>query len=349
MKKETFAEKMARKSFNSKEVQNSWMVHMQAFGPILEPAFIENYQARVHLTAALNKISRRDIKGGIDTLEKVRPLCQVDADKAAWLFFMGLAFEMAGVKEQMIACYQEAAEYRHNFYLPYLKVAKAAHADAVYDTAEKNYRSAIECFDGKILDEQSKTILASAYSNLASCLTTMHRLEESEEAFNKSVEIMPQLAGRNATGAILYAVMGKKDKAAELAKKLDDMRPEMREDTLKVLDKILNGTHPHFNHVELEGDYISEFWHWFLQEELELREKLQNEDYDSFFETMQSKLKSIFTFMERDPELGIEPQERGCKITFADFYMVSLRKCYEEILAECPEQLAEYWIFEITH
>lgn len=51
MKKQTLADKLAQKSFNSPKFQESWAVHMQAFGPILEPAFAEDYQARVHLTA----------------------------------------------------------------------------------------------------------------------------------------------------------------------------------------------------------------------------------------------------------------------------------------------------------
>ena len=65
MKKETFAEKLARKSFESAASQKSWHTHMQAFGPILEPAFIDNYKARVDLTAALNFISNRELKKGL--------------------------------------------------------------------------------------------------------------------------------------------------------------------------------------------------------------------------------------------------------------------------------------------
>ena len=37
MKKETLADKLARKSFESKKIQESWQVHFQAFGPILKP------------------------------------------------------------------------------------------------------------------------------------------------------------------------------------------------------------------------------------------------------------------------------------------------------------------------
>lgn len=40
---ENFAEKLAKKSFYSAEIQKSWTAHMQIFGPVLEPAFAENY------------------------------------------------------------------------------------------------------------------------------------------------------------------------------------------------------------------------------------------------------------------------------------------------------------------
>ena len=89
MKKETLAEKFARKSFESAGIQKSWQVHMQAFGPILEPAFRENFQARIHLTNALNHISTRDIRTGLKKLRLVEKFCETDADKAAWLFLHG--------------------------------------------------------------------------------------------------------------------------------------------------------------------------------------------------------------------------------------------------------------------
>ena len=52
----TFADKIAEKAFRSKKIQQSWEVHVRAFGPILTEAFCENEQARIHLTNALNQI-----------------------------------------------------------------------------------------------------------------------------------------------------------------------------------------------------------------------------------------------------------------------------------------------------
>ena len=50
------------------KIKMNWEVHRQAFGPILEPAFQENQEVRLKLCAALNYISRREVKKGYDIL-----------------------------------------------------------------------------------------------------------------------------------------------------------------------------------------------------------------------------------------------------------------------------------------
>lgn len=349
MKKETFADKLAKKSFDSKEMQESWAVHKNAFGPILEPAFVEDYQSRVHLVAALNKISRRDIMGGIKKLEKIQKSCVTDADRAAWLFFMGLAYEMAGARAQMLQCYQEAGTYHHGFYLPYLKVAKAAHTDAAYDVAEENYREAIGCFEGTVLGEAEKVILASAYTNLAACLVMMHRMDEAQASLDASVSIAASQPGREATEALLCAVKGEHERAKALLNSLTGMPPAMLEATVGVVDKIIAGTHPHFYPVEIGTEYIEEFQSWFTEKQNSLDTYLRAESYDNVFALMQPKLSELFPYMERDLEFGLNPLEQGYKISFVDFYMVGLRKHYEDLIQACPEEIAKNWKFEIVH
>ena len=69
MKKETLAEKLARKIFQSRAFQRGWNVHVQAFGPILEPAFAEDYPARIRLSAALNLLSRQKLAEALQKLQ----------------------------------------------------------------------------------------------------------------------------------------------------------------------------------------------------------------------------------------------------------------------------------------
>lgn len=184
----------------------SWEVHRQAFGPILEPAFVENPQVRIHLVAALNHISRREIKRGLEILKEIKEYCIYDEDKAAWTFFVGLCFEMGGAKEQMLQWYADAGKYGHRFYLPYLKLAKAAHSAAQFEEAKSYYEIAIECLLEMSEKDKDEIILGSAYTNLTSCLTMLYQYEAAEVAW-KAAQQYPAQPGAAATGAILYAAM----------------------------------------------------------------------------------------------------------------------------------------------
>lgn len=349
MKKQTFADKLAEKSFNSAAIQKSWAVHVQAFGPILEPAFSEDYQARIHLTAALNKISARDVNGGLDKLKLLQSRCVSDADHAAFHFCMGLCFEMAGAQDEMLLSYRKSGEYGHKFYLPYLKVAKLAHKQAAFDAAEKYYRLAIGCFDADTLDAQSRTVLASAYTNLASCLTMMHRYAEAEEALATSEMLLSTQQGRDATKAILYAAMGEREKVDECLQSLERQAPQMLASAREMTDEITSGRHPHFAEIEVNADAMTAFWDWFTQNESVITEKLERKEYDPLFAMLQPQLARVFPFLKRDPEFGIMREESGVQITFADFYMVSLQKGYERLIAACPEALGSRWSFTVEH
>ena len=82
MKKPSFlAEKIAQKAFQSVKFQQAWQVHMQAFGPILAPAYSDCYTAKVHLTNILNKISQRDVAGAKSVMETLLKSCGCDTDE----------------------------------------------------------------------------------------------------------------------------------------------------------------------------------------------------------------------------------------------------------------------------
>ena len=265
------------------------------------------------------------------------------------MFFFGLCFEVMGEKDRMLACYNASGEYGHSFYLPYLKIAKSAHSDSVYDVAEQNYRSAISCYDGIALSERDKVILASAYSNLAACLTMMHRYSDAENALATSAAILPQQQGRDATQAILYAAMGNEVEAAKCIENLKLQLPTLVSPTQQNISKILNGTHPHFHIVEINHDNINRFWQWFKDHAPEIASHAERGSYDEILSSLQVQLASVFPFMERPCELGIMPQEYGYEITFADFYMVSLQNGYKQLIAACPEVLRQQWHFTLAH
>ncbi|MBQ3489192.1 MAG: tetratricopeptide repeat protein [Clostridia bacterium] len=346
MKKETFAEKLARKSFESAGVQRSWKVHVQAFGPILEPAFAEDFQTRIHLINALNHISNRDLKTGLKKLQLIEKACETDADKAAFLFCMGLCMEMANMKEEMVSFYQNSGEYGHSFYLPYLKVAKAAHSDAVFEIAEKNYVRAIQCLNAIRSNEQNQIILASVYTNYASCLTMMHRYKEAEEALQSSREILPEQCGRTSAEAILEAAKGEAGKARALTEKILEQEPALYHTANKMVNDILEKKHPHFAPMALPEGWKAEFWNWFISNEAIFLKNLEAQDYAAVFQMVQPKLKEVFPFMERNLEFAIEPRENFYQITFADFFMISLTCAYKELIEAVPPSLSARWRFD---
>ena len=226
-------------------LRQSWEVHRQAFGPILEPAFAENPQVRILLINALNHISRREIQRGMELLKELQPHCIYDEDTAAWTFFVGLCFEMGGAKAQMLDWYEKAGKFGHHFYLPYLKIAKAAHGSAQYEKAVRNYVTAIECLKEMPEAERDEIILGSAYTNLTSCLTMLHRYPDGLQSWLEAQKY-PLQPGADATGAILYAAMGNKAKTEDLIGKLKKTCPQWVAQTEAMTRQILSGTHPAF-------------------------------------------------------------------------------------------------------
>ena len=232
-------------------LRQSWEVHRQAFGPILEPAFVENQQVRILVINALNHISRRDIQRGMELLKQIHPHCIYDEDKAAWAFFVGLCFEMGGARKQMLEWYEKAGQIGHRFYLPYLKLAKAAHSAAQFEKAKGYYQKGIECLLSMPDNERDEMILGSAYTNLTSCLTMLHQYTEAEAAW-KTAQQYPAQPGADATAAILYAAMGNGEKTAEHINRLKERLPAWVAQTQQMTQQILNGTHPAFSPTDAD-------------------------------------------------------------------------------------------------
>ena len=226
-------------------LRQSWEVHRQAFGPILEPASAENQQVRILVINALNHISRRDIKRGMELLKEIQPHCIYDEDKAAWAFFVGLCFEMGGGKAQMLEWYEKAAAFGHRFYLPYLKLAKAAHTGGQLEQAKGYYETAIECLLEMPEKDKDDVILGSAYTNLASCLTMLLQYPQAEKAWIEAIKY-PAQPGADATGAVLYAAMGDRVKAKAYLELLQETCPGAVAQISQMTRQILDGTHPAF-------------------------------------------------------------------------------------------------------
>ena len=349
MKKESFADKMARKAFEKPDVKKSWEVHTKAFGPILEPAFANNLQARIHLTAALNMISSRNLAGALVKLKALQKSVATQADKAALLFCFGLYAEMAGSQEQMLAYYSLANETGHRFYLPYLKVAKFYLNGRMAAEAEENFRKAIDCFTAAPLSDAEKIILGSAYCNLASCLTMQHRYDEAEAALASSRSICPDAPGRAAAEAVLHAIRGDAAKVEECLAQLSAQSAEVRAAVKKNTDGILAGTDPMFFAVPVDDGKIAAFWQWFAGYETDMKAKLDKEKYDEGLTPVAKQLLVTFPFLEEVPNVGLGKNAKGYVVELKDYYAVAIVAAYEKLIAACPAEIGEKWQFVIAH
>jgi len=349
MKKKSIADKLAEKSFASPEIKKSWAVHMKAFGPILKPAFAEDYQARVHLCAALNHISNKNLPQALLKLNGLQKHLATDADKAAFFFAMGLFCEYAGKFDEMAALYSQANDLNHSFYLPYMKVAKYALDTRDYEIAEKNYRSAIACFTATGPDDQDKRLLGSAYTNLASCLLMMQRLEEAESALASSRSIYPDAPGRSAVEAAVCALRGDAAAAEQHLEILKTHVPAVYDTIRKSTEKMLAKTDPQFFPVALEEEKITGFWNWFAQNDGGLIQKLDKQEYESVMRSIGEHLLEAFPFLEEPPYNALGKNEKGYVIQLKDMHAVGVGQAYRRLVDACPEEIRNHWLFDIVH
>ena len=324
-------------------LRQSWEVHRQAFGPILEPAFAEDDRARILLVGALNEISRREVKQGMDRLQQLRAFCTGPEDWAAWFFFAGLCFEMAGAQPQMLQCYRKSCTFGHRFYLPYLKLARAAHKEADFETAGRDYVSAIECLSQMEEDDREDAALAAAYTNLVSCLTMMHRYAEAEQLWNTAVRSLPLRPGSAATAAVLFAAMGNAQKVEVCLARLKQEASPLLDQTRQMTQMILQGEHPHFTAAVPPQEACEAFWQWFEAQSPQLLQ-----DTGAAAAALSARLKELLPYLDRDPVLHVTGEGERRSVTLCHRFARSLEASYRSLVDCCPPGVAQHWHFTVT-
>lgn len=332
MKDKTTADKMAEKVFFSNSIQRSWQSHMETFGPILEPAFTEDFQSRVHLTAALNLLSNRKVKAGVEKLAQLQDQCLTNADHAAWHFFMGVAAELSNDTAAAMDYYTKAGAYNHRFYLPYFKLARYNHFTADFEKAAPFYWQAAACLESFPLTQNNALALSSVYSNLSSCLTMMHRYTDAMAALERSKTAADRNPSRLSTEAILYAAMKESEKVEAVLSLIQKQDPGLLEATREMTEQILEGKHAHFTALPMDNKKIDVFWKWFSKSQITE-------------EVLSKELAKIFSFMQRPLQTRIE----GNTIFLRDFYVKTLICGYEALLANCPDTVKATYQFRILH
>ena len=208
MLKGKFLEMMAKQTFESPQFKQSWANLTRLCGPILEPAFPDNFIARIHLCVGLNQASAGQLSQGLFQLQQLEKHLKTDADRCAYYFALGLSHDIAEDQEKMIAMYTKANEFGHKLHLPYVKVAQYCQENQDYEQAAKNYRGAIGCFSEADPDKQNRSMLAGCHRNLASCLIKLNRCDEAEEALNTARRVFPEVSGIEAVEEALRKQSG---------------------------------------------------------------------------------------------------------------------------------------------
>ena len=333
------------------EVARSWKTHINAFGPILEPAFTEDIPTRIQLTAALNHIGSFNPNRGIEILCELEDRCICDADRCAWNFCMALGYEYSRKQELTVKYYYQCCQYSPDFYLPFLKVAKSAHTNQNFALARDYYRLTIKSISNARLrkDKNAKLAEASAASNLASCYTMMHDLPMAAMMLDYSSNILKELPGRNGTYAMLYAAMGDKENTEiyMIALKSEDewMYNQMHQTVYEVLD----GTHPHFHVTEPIKSYIDSFWEVFTQNESSFREQLDHENSENICNTISDILTNAFPCMKKRLRIRASNTGDGYLVELTDYYTATLMEGYKKLIADMPAELKKHWTFQIVH
>ena len=325
-----------------KTFQPRWQNYCRRFGPIMEPAFKNDMPSRLKLLDALDFISARQLNKAVDCLQEIREQAVTDADTAAWSFFIGFCFELAGQREHMMHCYKASTSFEHSFYLPYLKMAVAEHSEADFSSAKDDYVMAMSCLGQMPAETMDSQALLRAWTGTVSCLTMMHRYSEAEEMMKQGDENHPRMAP---AAAVLYAALGNRQKTQEFLEKIQELDAEQAKITGDLTAEILNGSHPHFHPQQIETKLLEEFWLRFSAE----AENLKTLEEKELSESLSEKLSKIYPFMGRPVQLRVESSEKKTAIYLKDCYAIGLQQGFGRLLNMRPDGLGEEWSFAIEH
>lgn len=341
--------KLSEKAMNSDKFQKAWNTHAAVFGPIMENAFVDDPVARTHLIAALNNISRGEIKPAQDRMNQLSKLAKNDADKAAWLFFMGLLMETGNNRLEALRFYAGANQVGHSFYLPYLKLARHYHGDGGLAPAEKNYLRALECLKETGGAPNPDAMEASIRTNLAGCLTYMHRFDEAEEQLRLSKSLSADVPGRTVIDIALAAAQGDELRVRRGIGQLQQDNPDIADKIQKHAESILAGRDAHFSCQPANTAKIPEFWDWFQRNETTICNLLSNKDAQTPSKLLEQQMAPVFTAPEQRLSFGLRSREGGFTLLMCDNYSATRSHILQEFVAAWPKKLEPKWELRTMH
>lgn len=344
------AEMIAKKAFDAPQFQQSWAVHMQAFGPILAPAYPDCFTAKVHLTNILNKISRRDVEGAKATMQTLLQSCgcETSEEKALLAFLQGLCCEAVGDQMHMFALYTQAGYHHHRFYLPHLKCARFAHESGQLDVALAEYSKALPLIRELPEGPARTKLLGGALTNTASCLTYMHRYQDAEALLKEARQHGP-VARIETVEAVLLAAMDREEEMEACLVALAEADDPAYDHILDLVTGIINGQDPHFTAQPVNEEAVAAFWQWFsenVEHLLALFNQQDEELPEEFVDLVREHIEPCFPFEHPPVELGSTRDEVPPEVIFfTNSFSRSVNAGYGTIIEACPADVASRWSF----
>ena len=354
MKKPSFlAEMIAKKAFNSPKFQQAWQVHMQSFGPILEPAYPGCFTAKIHLVDLLNTISRGDIDKANVIMERLFRSCGCDtsAENALRCFLLGLCYEVSGNKMAMFGMYNMAGHHGHRFYLPHLKCAKFAHESSQLDIALAEYFKALAIIRDMPDSAERTKLLGSVLTNTASCMTYMHRYQDAEALLKEARQTGP-MARIEAVEAVLFAALDREEEMEACLVALAEADDPAYDHILDLVTDIINGYDPHFTVQPVNAEAVAAFWQWFKEKEgslLDLYNQRDEELPEEFTSLICEHLEPCFPFEHPPVEIAAHEDDQAPELYFSDGYNLAVAEGLHQVFSACSADTASRWTFTIEH
>ena len=329
--------------------QKAWETHAAAFGPIIEHAFEGDMEARTHLAAALNNLSRGEAEPARSRLEQLSKAVKTDEDKAAFLFFMGLLMEKKGAPQEAVRFYAGANQFGHSLYLSYLKTARHYHGEGGFSVAEKDYRRALECLDQFCGGAEPEMVKASIHANLAGCLTYKRDFAEAQAQLEQSAALVAEMPGRASIDAVLAAALGDEVRVRRDIAALEDTNGELAAQVRKQTDNILAGGDPHFACMPANVEKIPEFWDWFVRNETTIRNLLTNKDGKTPSQLMEQQMAPVFASPDQRLSFGLRTRKDGFTLLMCDNFSATRSHILQAFAETWPKQLEPKWEFRALH
>lgn len=224
----SFFDSFPENAFNSDNYTEWRKIHGNVFGDVFTSAFEDSEEARVQLTAALIRVSKRDFEGGLSLLKQLEDFSLCMFDNYSLTYFIGLCYEFLEDEEQMNIYYEKLHDYDVNYtYLlafhPYYRTAKFAQRRSENDKAFHYYGKALEFYSADETDSGKRENIGYFFYEIGTLLLSCKNYKKSRLYLDKSWEYSPnENPQRTYVMAILCAYEGNRAESERLVDSLPD-------------------------------------------------------------------------------------------------------------------------------